>query len=109
MISKLFSRAMLLATTVSVAAASLPVPAALAQDQGYGDNQSYNQPPPDYRDQPPPPPQQPPPGYNGYDQQQPPPGYNGYNQQQPPPGYNGYNGGYNQGGPPPPGDRKSVV
>ena len=55
---------MLLATTVSVAAASLPVPAALAQDQGYGDNQGYNQPPPDYRDQPPPPqPQEPPPGY----------------------------------------------
>ncbi|HWF78408.1 MAG TPA: hypothetical protein VN694_14680 [Caulobacteraceae bacterium] len=94
MISKLLRRAMLLATTASVAVASLPVPAALAQDQGYGGYQGgYNQPPPNYPDQPPP--QQPPPGYNGYDQQggydqdqQPPPDYNGYNQQ---PGYNGYN------------------
>ena len=110
MTSKLLSRAMILATSVSVAATSLPVPAAFAQDQGDG-YQGYNQPPPDYRDQPPPPPQQPPPGYGnqgygGYDnsqqpppddQNQPPPGYNGYGAQQPPPppGY-----GYNQGPPP---------
>jgi hypothetical protein len=112
MISKLMTRAMLLATTVSVATASLPVPAALAQDQGYGGYQGYNQPPPDYRDQPPPPPQQPPPGYNGYDQG-PPPGYNGYDQQPgyndnqgPPPGFDEYASqappGYDASQPPPP-------
>lgn len=98
MTSKLLTRAMLLATTVSVAATSLPVSAAFAQDQGYQGSQGYNQPPPDYQDQPPPR------GYNGYDNQQPPPDYD--NDQGPPPGYDAYANqapaGYDPSQPPPP-------
>lgn len=87
MTSQLLRRATLLAASVSVLAASLPVSVASAQ--------GYNQ-PPDYQNEP----QQPPPGYGDDQDQGPPPGYNGYGDQQqppPPPGY-GYNNGYdNQG------------
>ena len=54
MTSKILSRAMILATSVSVAATSLPVPAALAQDYNQPPPSYQNQPPPDYQDQPPP-------------------------------------------------------
>jgi hypothetical protein len=83
MTSKLLTRAMLLATTVSLVATSMP-PAAFAQ--------GYNQPPPDYQNQ------QPPPGYNGDngygDDQGPPPGSDAYADQAPP--------GYDPSQPPPP-------
>lgn len=102
--TKLLTRAMLLATTASMAVTTLPVPAAFAQ--------GYNQPPPDYQDQPPPDYQnQPPPDYRN----QPPPqggdydnGYdNGYDGDQgPPPGYDDYVNqapqGYDPSQPPPP-------
>jgi hypothetical protein len=97
MISKFVSKAVLVATTVSVLATSAPL--AVAQDYG------SPPPPPQGYDQPPPGDNGPPPGSDnggppppGYDNSQPPPGYDDSQPPPPPPGYDG-----SAPPPPPPG------